>query len=182
MPPELASEPSAKQVQLSVAESIIDSSQGLFSLVLTKEYKPRFNAATVETWVPRRVKWSEERNLYRSVPPYLQAAVHLDGPVPLTRGKDLLDWHRFWGLKNTGSSGGVLKFRGGDLLEKARTIVAKLTPEDFRLRPDSAGYRAGKGQKDIGADVDFVGPGPGYERWQKTPEYQQWLKESGQLK
>jgi len=30
--------------------------------------------------------------------------------------------------------------------------------------------------------VDLVGPGPAYERWKKTPEYQQWLKDSGQLK
>src|SRR5262249_16511247 len=58
----------------------------------------------------------------------------------------------------------------------------KITPEDFRLRPDSAGYRAGKDGKDIGADVDLVGPGPAYERWKKTPEYQQWLKDTGQIK
>ena len=36
--------------------------------------------------------------------------------------------------------------------------------------------------QDLGADVDLVGPGPAYERWKKTPEYQQWLKDSGQLK
>jgi hypothetical protein len=53
-------------------------------------------------------------------------------------------------------------------------------PEEFRLRPDSAGYRAGKDGKDLGADVDLVGPGRGYERWKKTPEYQQWLKDTGQ--
>jgi hypothetical protein len=47
------------------------------------------------------------------------------------------------------------------------------------LRPDSAGYRAGK---DLGADVDLVGPGPAYERWKKTPDYQQWLKDTKQVK
>ena len=54
-------------------------------------------------------------------------------------------------------------------------------PDDFRLRPDSAGYRAGKDGKDLGADVDLVGPGPAYERWKKTPEYQQWLKDTNQV-
>ena len=49
---------------------------------------------------------------------------------------------------------------------------------DFRLRPDSAGYRAGKDGKDLGADVDLVGPGLAYERWKKSPDYQQWLKET----
>jgi len=54
------------------------------------------------------------------------------------------------------------------------------TPEHFRLGPDSAGYRAGPYGKDL-ADVDLVGPGEAYERWKKTPEYQQWLEETGQL-
>ena len=40
----------------------------------------------------------------------------------------------------------------------------------------------GKDGKDLGADVDLVGPGPAYERWKKTPEYQQWLKDTGQVK
>ena len=59
----------------------------------------------------------------------------------------------------------------------SRTITAG----DFRLRPDSPGYRAGKDGKDLGADVDLVGPGPAYERWKKTPEYQQWLKDTKQV-
>ena len=58
----------------------------------------------------------------------------------------------------------------------------KLVPDDFRLAKDSPGYRAGKDKKDLGADIDLVGPGPAYERWQKTPEYQQWLKDTGQRK
>ena len=40
----------------------------------------------------------------------------------------------------------------------------------------------GKDGKNLGADVDLVGPGPAYERWKKTPEYQQWLKDTGQLR
>ena len=49
--------------------------------------------------------------------------------------------------------------------------------------PPSGGVRiSGPGGKDLGADVDLVGPGPAYERWKKTPEYQQWLKDSGQVK
>jgi hypothetical protein len=47
---------------------------------------------------------------------------------------------------------------------------------------DSPGYRAGKDGKDLGADVDLVGPGPAYERWKKTPAYQQWLKDTAQVK
>ena len=77
---------------------------------------------------------------------------------------------------------GDIRFQGGDLVTRAHTAPEKLTAKDFRLRPDSAGYKAGKDGKDLGADVDLVGPGPAYERWRKTPEYQQWLKVIGQKK
>ena len=30
--------------------------------------------------------------------------------------------------------------------------------------------------------MDLVGPGPAYERWKKTPEYQQWLKDTEQFR
>jgi hypothetical protein len=72
------------------------------------------------------------------------------------------------------------RYQGGDLLAKVNLAPEQLTPEDFRLRPDSAGYRAGKNNKDLGAEVDLVGPGKAYERWKKTPKYQEWLKETGQ--
>jgi hypothetical protein len=103
---------------------------------------------------------------------------HLAPTVPI---KTLGDWNRFWALQETDSQLGQAKFQGGDLLGKAGLTPHLLTPEDFRLRPDSLGYRAGKDGKDLGADVDLVGPGAAYERWKKTPEYQQWLKDSGQL-
>src|SRR5262249_19491823 len=75
---------------------------------------------------------------------------------------------------------GNVRFQGGDLLKRALTAPEKLTAEDFRLRADSAGTKAGKDGKDLGADVDLIGPGPAYERWKKTPEYQQWLKDTRQ--
>jgi hypothetical protein len=46
----------------------------------------------------------------------------------------------------------------------------KLSPEDFRVHES--------GDKGRGADVDLVGPGPAYERWQKTPAYQARLKDT----
>src|SRR5262249_21259755 len=52
--------------------------------------------------------------------------------------------------------------------------------EDYRLRADSPGKGAGKDGRDLGADVDLVGPGAAYERWKQTPEHQQWLQDTGQ--
>ena len=97
-----------------------------------------------------------------------------------SQGKDLADWKRFWTQTDTGSTEGVICFQGGDLFQRTLTNPQKLTPDDFRLRADSAGYRAGPDGKDLGADVELVGPGAAYERWKWTAEYQEWLKDSGQ--
>jgi hypothetical protein len=57
----------------------------------------------------------------------------------------------------------------------------QLIPDDFRLLDGSVGYREGPLVYNLGADVDMVGPGQAYERWKKTPEYQNWLEETGQV-
>src|SRR6202008_4543331 len=94
---------------------------------------------------------------------------------------NLAEWNQFWGIKDTGSLQGSVRLRGNPKAMVA-TAPETITPDDFRLRPDSAGYQAGKDKKDLGADVDLVGPGAAYERWKKTPDYQQWLQETGQPK
>jgi tetratricopeptide (TPR) repeat protein len=91
----------------------------------------------------------------------------------------LSEWDEFWGQSNTGSIQGRTQFKGG---ETAFTAPWSLQPDDFRLTPESAGYRAGPDGKDLGPEIDLVGPGPAYERWKQTPAYQQWLKETGQKK
>jgi hypothetical protein len=142
--------------------------------------KEPFAAAQAEALLPRLVRLDEKQNVYRTGTPMLQFVADWQS-LGSKRGQDLADWDRFWGHKNTGSVEGEIRFQGGDLVTRARSAPEQLTAEDFRLRPDSAGYRAGKGGKDFGADVDLVGPGPAYERWKNTPVYQQWLKDSGQV-
>jgi hypothetical protein len=145
------------------------------------QLKPPFSAGEAETLLPRLVGLTEQQNLYSSGTKMLRLAADwnlLEG----TRGQDLADWNLLWKQKDTGSLAGDIRFQGGDLTVRALTAPEKLTAEDFRLRPDSAGYHAGKDGKDLGADVDLVGPGPAYERWKKTPDYQTWLEETGQAK
>jgi hypothetical protein len=99
----------------------------------------------------------------------------------LTAG--LADWRRFWDDPETGSvEGWSPRYIGGDVRRRAKEAPEQLTPTDFRLHPDSPGHGAGPDGKDLGADVDLVGPGPAYERWKKTPDYQQWLTDTGQTK
>jgi hypothetical protein len=129
--------------------------------------------------------WRDRGNLYA---PGASLLLWNEPPKGVSRQigpESLADWKRLWASGDGDAVEGRVKYQGGDLLAKLRAEPEKLTPEDFRLRPDSAGYQAGKDGKDgkdLGADVDLVGPGPAYERWKKTPEYQQWLKETGQNK
>jgi hypothetical protein len=74
---------------------------------------------------------------------------------------------------------GPIAFQGGDLRNKAKDLPAAVVPEDFRLTADSTGKGKGEDGKDLGADLDLVGPGAAYERWRQTKEYQQWLKDTG---
>jgi hypothetical protein len=94
--------------------------------------------------------------------------------------RDLEGWKQYWNSPETASAQGRFRYQGGDLVARFAEAPEKLTADDFRLREDSAGYRAGPDGKDLGADVDLVGPGPAYERWKKMPEYEDWLKETGQ--
>ena len=61
------------------------------------------------------------------------------------------------------------------------TALAALKPADFRLAPGSPGKGKGEGGKDLGADVDLVGPGEAYEKWKKTREYEEWRKKNDAL-
>src|SRR5262249_50274110 len=94
--------------------------------------------------------------------------------------KTLADWKQFWRINETDSLQGSARYQGGNLLATAVANPAQLTPEDFRLHADSPGKGKGPGGRDLGADVDWVGPGKAYERWKKTPAYQQWLKGTGE--
>jgi len=143
------------------------------------QFQEPLPAAQAEAFLPHLVTLDEKQNVYRTGTPMLRLVTDWK-PLEGTRGQDLADWNRFWGQKNTGSVEGEIRFQGGDLTARARSAPENLTAEDFRLRADSAGYRAGPDGKDLGADVDLVGPGAAYERWKKTPEYQVWLKNTGQ--
>jgi hypothetical protein len=132
--------------------------------------------------VAKLVGWPGQRNLYAVQGSLLFLS---KGQAPLEAPKlikGLARWRELWGSAEANSLEGRVRYQGGDPTLKLRAAPRQVTAEDFRLRPDSAGYRAGKDGKDLGADVDLVGPGKAYERWKETPDYQRWLKETGQLR
>jgi hypothetical protein len=70
----------------------------------------------------------------------------------------------------------VAAAQAGDIIEIRGEGRALLPATAFRLAKDSPGKGAGPGGRDLGADVDLVGPGAAYEAWRQTPEYQEWRK------
>jgi hypothetical protein len=133
--------------------------------------------AELERWPRERFAWHEEQNLYSTgTPLVLLSQGRMWTPVEPTQPvTTLAEWNQFWGQSDTGSMQGAVRFQGGDAVYSAPYTLG---PDDFRLRSDSAGYRAGPGGKDLGPDIDLVGPGAAYERWTKTPEYQKWLQDT----
>jgi hypothetical protein len=152
--------------------------------------KSQLSPVEAEDFLLRLVRWREQRNLYPKGITYLSLKVsNQKGSKSLTPtqgGKSLAEWNKFWGLAETASIDGAIRFQGDykKLFERPAGPSAwkETSPEVLRLRPDSAGYRAGKDGRDLGADIDLVGPGAAYERWKKTPAYQDWLKKTGQVK
>jgi hypothetical protein len=130
------------------------------------------------------VAWRGERNVYEVNRPFLrlQQANPWRNLPPAKLPAGLAGWKKLWGETEEGSVEGHVRYQGEGLLVNVDIAAEKLTPEDFRLRADSAGSRAGSDGADLGADIDLVGPGPAYETWKKTPAYQEWLKETRQKK
>jgi hypothetical protein len=170
----------AQMIRLEVRATILDSHTVLHA---DRHSADGLSLEVFHRLLPRLLSWRGQQNVYaaRNYTGNRFVQSSIDGVLTSTRGpKDLAAWNQLWTPPETGSVQGRIRYRGGNLLGKLATDV--IAPAEFRLLPDSAGYRAGKDGKDLGADIDLVGPGSAYERWKKTPQYQQWLKETGQLK
>jgi Protein kinase domain len=180
----------ATLVRAEVTESLIDSGP-LLGLHRNPGFLDKGNPlhdAAAEDAIPRLVTWRGTKNVHHRLgngPPIPGDAMiwwgSLTGAEPVASVDDLAKWRKFWGSPETGSIQSEIRYRGGDLAGRLFVGGETLTPEDFRLRPDSAGYRARSDGKDLGAEIDLVGPGVAYARWKKTPEYEMWLKEIGQV-
>lgn len=174
-----------KSIQMETSENIFDGRDALFILSQTEEALKdgkRLEPRELEALLLGLFDWRDQQNVYSGPVRGMTMNLPLAMNLPLPSLKSLADWQRFWKTGKADALEGHVRFQGGDLIAKAALTPEQVTAEDFRLRLDSAGYRAGKDGKDLGADIDLVGPGPAYERWKKTPAYQQWLKESGQVK
>jgi hypothetical protein len=171
----------AKLLSLETSGNVFDTSYVVFHLQQEPPGKI-LPLGEAEPALARMIGWKGEGNLYAANGMYLALGIARDVRQPKKPITSLADWKEFWSSDETDSSEGRVRYQGGDLLARLQQAPNTLTPDDFRLRPDSAGYRAGPDGNDLGADIDLVGPGEAYDRWKKTPEYQVWLKETGQKK
>jgi hypothetical protein len=128
--------------------------------------------------LPSVYDWKEERNAYASGTAFLMGR---EDNKPSAIGRDiksLTDWSRWWGVPASSSVQGDIRFTGPLPAEQE---LGPMSPAQLRLAPDSIGKAAGPGGRDLGADVDALGPGPGpaYEAWKQTADYRQWRKDTG---
>jgi hypothetical protein len=144
---------------------------------------PSLSAKEAEELLVRLIDWHERQNLYRPSQEHLKLSLDFRPQVPTRPRTRLADWLEFWHLPNdTGSLEALSRFQRDDISARLESAAELLTPADFRLLPGAPGKGAGLRGKDLGADLDLVGPGAAYERWRKTPEYQQWLQETGRVR
>ena len=167
-----------------VSSNVVSPQAGVLCFEQLEPYSERKPWPGIkEAWavVSPIVGWSGQGNLYPPGSRLIHWHQEPGGRFQALGPADLTGWDRSWGPADRDLTGRVISV-GGDLGLRIGRGADQFIPEDFRLRSVSAGYRAGKDGKDLGADVDLVGPGAAYERWKKTPDYQQWLQEIGQLK
>jgi len=150
----------------------------------SEEQGKEWTGAEVATLLTRLLDWSETGNLHQT--PHVDPFLGLLNPnsvtvTPAGSYKTLADWKTFWGPSVADVSEGEVRFQGGDLFATQKQDVRLLRPSDFRLAKGSPGQGVRPGGKDVGPDVDLVGPGTAYEAWQKTPEYAEWQKHTREL-
>jgi hypothetical protein len=153
-------------------------------MMLVADAPEALRPETVGAQFRKALTWRDDRNLYHVHGHRTFLVLGSGGPgiSPTPPITGLAAWQRYWDLADTGSLAGEPGFRGGDLFAQALADLPSLRPDDFRLRPDSPGAGAGPNGEDLGADVSLVGPGEAYERWKKTPAYQDWLKATARPK
>jgi WD40 repeat protein len=181
-PPAPGADAPAKPIRLKASANLLDGQVQVMEVRQGQGFLSRagpLEARDAQALLGRLVAWSEQDNVYPEAVGLL--GLYVKCPQPLPAGGSVADWNRFWGVRGSAAVRGKIRYRGGDLLSRALTQLQPVTAEDFRLQADSPGKGSGEGGRDLGADVDLVGPGAAYERWKKTPAYRLWVKDTGQV-
>ena len=172
-PPGLKDGEKAKFLAIDLEQNVLASRTGLLEFRHKYEEMP---LDEVDRLLKRGITWHDKENLLPEIDQLIlsrNTAFPVGAPI-----KTLADWGKLLGGKSIRSIQGNATFAGGDLFAKP---LLELKTADFRLAKGSPGQGVLRGGKDLGADVDLVGPGEAYERWKKTPAYQEWRKQTEEL-
>jgi hypothetical protein len=178
----LRTDPGREPMEVHVAGNVLDRQHSSLDFQQRGEFLKENQALPLlpaERLLKRLVTWRERSNLRSVNLRFLDLSAEGVFRTPAPSVKTLGDWKAFWQLADLDHREGQVQYQTVDLLVKLTHAPEQVTAEDFRLAAGSPGKGAGEGGKDLGADVDLVGPGPAYERWKQTPECQQWLKDTG---
>jgi Protein kinase domain len=142
-----------------------------------KPYRPD----ALADWYRAHITWEARDNLFAVKSYFLVFTEFGNHMTQEGTWKTSKDWQAFWKVEKNAGIEGAPRFAGGDLLARLEKDPLSLTPADFRLEKGSPGQGTAPEGKDLGADVDCIGPGPAYEKWQTTPQYQDWRKKTKEL-
>jgi hypothetical protein len=168
------------RVQIHLEENVLAGP--LLNLYDESDAEEAFTRAEAQAFLRRLITWSEGHNAVSdasapmtyygnwAVPAPTRATLLRDGPT-------LADWQQFWKLERATGSWGRIYFQTESLSEKVIEAPQTVSAADFRLRGDSLGKKAAPGGKDLGADVDRIGPGKAYVEWKKTDDYRAWRRQ-----
>jgi hypothetical protein len=164
-------------LEIDVAENAVQASNVVVCASSAVHYPA---AKEILELLPQAIRWRDHNNLYAVPGPLLGHHGQAPFTQSLVNWRTLAEWERYWNLTGTKSTiTEALSFAGDKKESHLRSKLSK-TPEqfgptDFRLAKRGPGQGARPDGKDLGADVDLVGPGAAYERWKATPAYQAWL-------
>lgn len=177
-----------KPIQIKMNMSVVNNSNRVFGLGLSPDFVKKHEPLTVtevDAVLRQLIDWHGRQNVYTTRPQYCYGYTDREGKKFIHFQKEE-DWQKWPGTNDKEAIHGPIRYQGSNppkmnLLKRLDVAPLTLAPADFRLASDSAGKGAGPNGKDLGADVDFVGPGEAYERWKKTPEYKAWRKKTDEL-
>jgi hypothetical protein len=183
--PELPRVNAGKPIELTLSGNILCAYDVIFELGQTRS--PRLSKSLSNTearaLLPHLVGWEGSKNLYDISGDGCFLSLKKEGEVISAERAigSMADWSRYWASPEAESLQGQVRLRGGGVWARLTDHPSSLSLEDFRLLPDSPGHKAGDGARDLGANVDLVGPGAAYERWKLTPEYHEWKRSTERL-
>src|SRR5262249_11429 len=131
-----------KPIPVEAVGNIFDGTGSLLLVLGSHEKEAAPEPKELLALLPKLLAWRDRGNLYAPRSSSFVGHNYRDAAPP--GPQSLADWKKFWGTADMDASEGVVRYQGGNLRTKLAQSSDKITPDDFRLRPDSAGYRAGK--------------------------------------